>query len=575
MKCFLFATLFTALSGAIAEDPSPLVIPSSYTATLQLNMPYISLTEPMKVAVSASSKQQVITYWNGMDTYITDFSGTGTSYQVIPTTEDGVNSYETCWYVPSSESDASDLPPVSLFPDFSTFSFLETRVINGVNCNGWQLVQPEYNETSGNIGTYVFYASVEDNTPVRYQFVGHNAVTGGHFDQYHFDYLDWSSGEPDASVFDVTTVNGINSVDDCVPQPAFDDDDGGGPTSKFDQTHGPTFEVPASDFSLLHPSGSSARSDHALSYFKSHGKSYDETDQVERSALYHHARRYVNAVNRQKRTFSLALNHMADWTTDEKKSLRGRRKTSSDDLSNLPLPASFTHTSVGDIPPSVDWRGTGYVTRVKDQGTCGSCWSYGVTGSLEGQVFKSTSTTVEISQQNLMDCSWPQGNNACDGGLDYNAYAWMLTSGGIASYSSYGSYLNADGFCHYTDPDVETAATIEGYANVTAYDETGDMSSLNDALANVGPISISIDASPDSFYYYAGGYYDNEECKSGVDDLDHTVLAVGYVEGPDGLYTIVKNSWSTHWGDEGYVYVKQEGNVCGVGTTPTYPILAA
>lgn len=170
------------------------------------------------------------------------------------------------------------------------------------------------------------------------------------------------------------------------------------------------------------------------------------------------------------------------------------------------MPASFTHkAAVEDIPSSVDWRGTGYVTRVKDQGTCGSCWSYGTTGSLEGQVFKATSSTVEISQQTLMDCSWPQGNNACDGGLDYNAYEWMVKSGGIATYDSYGSYLNADGFCHFTDTDVEIAATISGYANVTGYEETGDMSSLNDALANVGPISISIDASPDSFYYYSGG----------------------------------------------------------------------
>jgi len=104
---------------------------------------------------------------------------------------------------------------------------------------------------------------------------------------------------------------------------------------------------------------------------------------------------------------------------------------------------------------------------------------------------------------------------------------------------------------------------------------------LNDALANVGPISVSIDASPDSFYYYSGGWYTGlssdgtQECKNTVDDLDHTVLAVGYKLGPDGkLYSIVKNSWSTYWGDEGFVYILQEGNVCGVATNPTYALLA-
>ena len=101
------------------------------------------------------------------------------------------------------------------------------------------------------------------------------------------------------------------------------------------------------------------------------------------------------------------------------------------------------------------------------------------------------------------------------------------------------------------------------------------MSGLNDALANVGPISVSIDATPDDFYFYQGGLYYNKECKSGMDDLDHTVLAVGYTtdEATGTVYSIVKNSWSEHWGDEGYVYISQEDNCCGVATQPTYVFL--
>ena len=109
---------------------------------------------------------------------------------------------------------------------------------------------------------------------------------------------------------------------------------------------------------------------------------------------------------------------------------------------------------------------------------------------------------------------------------------------------------------------------LRSYANIT-----DGVSGLNDALANVGPISVSIDATPDSFYFYQGGLYYNADCKSGMDDLDHTVLAVGYTTVDGQIYSIVKNSWSDHWGDGGYVYISQQDNCCGVATQPTYVML--
>ncbi|GMI29453.1 hypothetical protein TrRE_jg33 [Triparma retinervis] len=522
--------------------------------------------------------KQAISYWDGMDTYIYDYSGDdgAMSYQVIPTTDDGMTSHETCWI---TSTPASTTPPIVLFPDFSTFTAMTGQhTVNGHLCNGWILEQPEFNATSGNIGTYWFYADAETNSPVRYQFVGHNAVTGGHFDQYHFDYIDFTEGEPDASLFDPASISGISSASDCSPIPAFDDDDGGGPTVGGGGVHPPTHHVPPADFEMLHPHGSELRANEASNYKEEYEKSWEDDEASTRAGLYHNARRYVNSVNRQKNTYRLAVNHMADWTKDEKGRLRGRLQTSRKDLESVELEAAFTHKrGADDLPAEVDWRDTGAVTEVKDQGTCGSCWSYGTTGTIEGQVWKATNETTPLSQQNLMDCSWPEGNNACDGGLDYNAYNWIInTGGGIATYASYGSYLNADGFCHFGDVDIVKGAVLTGYANVTE----GDVDALNDALANVGPISVSIDASPDSFYYYQGGYYNGlnsdgeQECGNGVDDLDHTVLAVGYKLGPDGkLYSIVKNSWSTYWGDEGFVYILQEGNVCGVATNPTYAIL--
>lgn len=165
-----------------------------------------------------------------------------------------------------------------------------------------------------------------------------------------------------------------------------------------------------------------------------------------------------------------------------------------------------------------------------------------------------------------MDCSWEFGNRACDGGFDYQAYKWVIESGGIESSDTYGSYRNVPGYCHFNASNV--VARMTGFANVTGISE------LNDALSTIGPLSVSIDASLPSFYFYGGGYYDDPECKNDIDNLDHSVLAVGVTTNDKGeRFTIVKNSWSTHWGEEGYIKIAQKNNVCGVSTAATYPIL--
>jgi len=97
------------------------------------------------------------------------------------------------------------------------------------------------------------------------------------------------------------------------------------------------------------------------------------------------------------------------------------------------------------------------------------------------------------------------------------------------------------------------------------------MTQFTDALANNGPVSVSIDATLPDFYFYNSGIYDDVGCLNTVNDLDHIVLAVGYNTLPNGQrYTIIKNSWSTHWGENGFVRLLQTGNICGVGTAATF-----
>lgn len=183
------------------------------------------------------------------------------------------------------------------------------------------------------------------------------------------------------------------------------------------------------------------------------------------------------------------------------------------------------------------------------------------------------------------------GNNACGGGTDYLAYSWILqeNSGQIASAASYGEYLNQNGFCHFavndaamtnknpfTDQPVTAGATITGCVHVTPFwNQTGPIPAqqasdlLSNALAFTGPVSVAIDATQPDFYFYQSGLYYNPDCGSTLADLDHIVLAVGYKTVDGQRYTLIRNSWSTHWGDNGYAWISQKDNICGVGTQPS------
>jgi len=264
---------------------------------------------------------------------------------------------------------------------------------------------------------------------------------------------------------------------------------------------------------------------------------------------------------------SLAVNLLADHSDAELAKRAG--------VSSRPRPANNGASFVHPAPPagkanpaSINWVDLGAVTVVKDQGICGSCWSFGTAETLEGAHFRKSGELVELSQQELMDCSWAYQNFACDGGEDFQAYQWIMSNGGLARASEYGPYLMADGQCRAKD--VHNNIAITGYVNVTEQSEPA----LLDALANIGPISVAIDASLKSFSFYSTGVYYDAACMSDPNDLDHSVLAVGYGTDETGAdYWLVKNSWSTHWGDNGYVKIARQNNDCGVATMPTYVLM--
>ncbi|XP_071956237.1 procathepsin L-like [Antedon mediterranea] len=295
-----------------------------------------------------------------------------------------------------------------------------------------------------------------------------------------------------------------------------------------------------------------------------HYKAYTPEEEVYRRSVFEDNQKFIQKHNAEYakglHTYTVGTNKFADLTNAEFVSIyNGYRRVNTTRRSTYVKSGNFKNQV------QVDWRAKGAVTPVKNQGQCGSCWAFSTTGSLEGQHFLKTDKLVALSEQNLVDCSGKSGNEGCEGGLMDQAFEYIKANGGIDTEASY-PYEAVDDTCRFNPNTI--GATFTGYTDIP----TGSESALQEAVTKIGPISAGIDASSYKFQLYKDGVYDDHSCSSTL--LDHAVLVVGYGEELDKLYWLVKNSWGTTWGMEGYIMMSRDkNNQCGIATAASYPLV--
>lgn len=517
-----------------------------YTVKGTLFIPYAEIAEPFYAWYDGASGRSRIDYYGGMvKTYqLSPYGLYGTSLKLAPvTTETEVNA-NTCLQVNGTSE--YKIEPQTILPNLTGFKYIGNEIVNGQTTQKWQLAH----EVGQKSNKYTMWLTMKSNTkhkgeidpiPIRYEMKGFNSLLGSHYDHYYLDYDNYDTSDIAPETFE------IDSDMSCSAFP--------GPGDRHIYTFNPMKE-------FVHPITDSHLEFEFDKFKRKHGKQYgNKKEHVYRQELFRQNIRFIHSMNRKSKGYALSVNHLTDKSDVELKALRGKIYTG---VYNGGKPFPYQHVQKLQLPAQFDWRIFGAVTPVKDQSVCGSCWSFGTVGAIEGAYFLKTGQLLRFSQQALIDCSWGFGNNGCDGGEDFRAYQWMLKHGGIPTEDQYGPYLGQDGYCHANN--VTLTAKITGYVNVTP----GDEQALRLAIFKHGPISVAIDASHKTFSFYSNGIYYDEECGNKEENLDHAVLAVGYgtINGQD--YWLIKNSWSNYWGNDGYVLMSAKNNNCGVMTTPTY-----
>jgi len=289
--------------------------------------------------------------------------------------------------------------------------------------------------------------------------------------------------------------------------------------------------------------------------------------------------KYIELTNSRNLTYTLNHNQYSGMNVDEFSNFMGFKANKEVFAKGNPYrnDKSKEQKSVSSSnAASIDWRDKHVVSPIRDQGQCGSCWSFSGTATLESAVAIKSGELYDLSEQESVSCSTIKNggkNLGCNGG-NYDAmWDYAKQNGGICSEESYpytSGVTKNTGTCETTcTPIAETI--VSSYVTVQPSSDDAMMTGLN-----VEPVSIAIEADTRSFQLYSSGVY--TDAKGCGTQLDHAVVLVGYDTCSDGDYYILRNSWGTSWGESGYMRIGRgseygKSGMCGLLLDPMYPLV--
>ena len=282
--------------------------------------------------------------------------------------------------------------------------------------------------------------------------------------------------------------------------------------------------------------------------------------------------RFIEEINAKNLSYTLGHNQFSGMNRQEYREYLAGSPILFQDNPDYPKGGrgSMGEPEVPLIPESVDWTKMGAVTPVKDQGQCGSCWSFSTTGALEGAFFIKNGVLQSFSEQQLVDCdNFRNGgkDHGCKGGLMDNAFSWISKNGGLCKESDYpyvSGTTKKEGDC-LTKCSLVKGSSVKSFVDVEPSNDNAFVTALSKT-----PLAVAIEADQREFQLYKSGIFTGT-CGT---KLDHGVLAVGFSKD----YYLVKNSWSESWGSDGYIklamgqqYNNGDGQ-CGILMSASYPV---
>lgn len=315
--------------------------------------------------------------------------------------------------------------------------------------------------------------------------------------------------------------------------------------------------------------------------FMSHfSLNYKDSEIAKRRSLFHAERARVQSHNSQGKSYTIGLNKFSAMTPEEKRTTMGFSKNKQHATKKSKYALNKDPIMLSDLPETVDWsQELGICTPVKNQGHCGSCWSFAATAVLESHVAINARKTYDLSPQQFVDCAPnPEhcgGVGGCEGSTADLAYDYLAGSDGMYAsdqYAYYSAYGAAEK-CQTTKlADKENSVPvvhIEGYSVFSSVDTEW----LMNAVATKGPVAVNVDASV--WHSYEGGIFDGCSTAGGDSDINHVVTLVGYGTDFSGNSTLpywkIRNSWSPDWGELGFIRLKREMSgeeSCQIDATP-------